>query len=368
VFPNGEEGEDNSDYVAVFLTSRRQEDLEVKYDFSVQKSDGAHWSRIGNTFKKFSPEQNSWGYGKAFSKAKLTEKSNELLPSGKLTIVCNLEIYYSDRHTEGKVPKLEFKASDVHSLGDNMSKALNNPEFSDVTIVCGEEPSAIAPISVAEPAVVVTAAIDTEMKPLSSGTVVGSISSSPSSSFPSLAAASTIPGPSTQPPATGATPQSPHVRRFACHKAVLAARSDVFAAMFSHKATTESKTNEVIIKDTDPDILEQLLHFVYTDKVSRDDILQSASGLLTAADKYNIPRLKTICEEAMCENIEVSNAAEVLMLGYLHEAKSLQSVAVDFVTNNLSRVSETPGWKVIAESHPRIMNEVLMSMASKFRS
>jgi hypothetical protein len=36
VFPNGEEGEDNSDYVAVFLTSRRQEDLEVKYDFSVQ--------------------------------------------------------------------------------------------------------------------------------------------------------------------------------------------------------------------------------------------------------------------------------------------------------------------------------------------
>ena len=74
MFPNGEEGEDNSDYVAVFLTSRRQEDLEVKYDFSVLKSDGTYWSRIGNTFKKFSPEQNSWGYGKAFSKAKLMEK------------------------------------------------------------------------------------------------------------------------------------------------------------------------------------------------------------------------------------------------------------------------------------------------------
>ena len=31
VFPNGEEGEDNSDYVAVFLTSRRQEDLDVRW-------------------------------------------------------------------------------------------------------------------------------------------------------------------------------------------------------------------------------------------------------------------------------------------------------------------------------------------------
>jgi hypothetical protein len=76
--------------VAVFLTSRRQEDLEVKYDFSVQKADGVCWGRIGNTFKKFSPEQNSWGYGKAFSKAKLVEKQNELLPDNKLTIVCNL--------------------------------------------------------------------------------------------------------------------------------------------------------------------------------------------------------------------------------------------------------------------------------------
>ena len=105
-----------------------------------------------------------------------------------------------------------------------------------------------------------------------------------------------------------------------------------------------------------------------TFQINKDNILQSASGLLTAADKYNIPRLKTICEEAMCENIEVSNAAEVLMLGYLHEAKNLQSVAVEFVTTNLSRVSETLGWKVIAESHPKIMNEVLMTLASKFKS
>jgi hypothetical protein len=80
--------------VAVFLTSRRQEDLEVKYDFSVQKADGVCWGRIGNTFKKFSPEQNSWGYGKAFSKAKLLEKQSELLPDNKLTIVCNLVRYF----------------------------------------------------------------------------------------------------------------------------------------------------------------------------------------------------------------------------------------------------------------------------------
>ena len=81
MFPNGEEGEDNSDYVAVFLTSRRQEDLEVKYDFSVLKSDGTYWSRSRSwTFDKFSPKQNSWGIINTFSKAKLMEKYVKSFP------------------------------------------------------------------------------------------------------------------------------------------------------------------------------------------------------------------------------------------------------------------------------------------------
>ena len=271
MFPNGEEGEDNSDYVAVFLTSRRQEDLEVKYDFSVLKSDGTYWSRIGNTFKKFSPEQNSWGYGKAFSKAKLMEKyvpsasqflmflcmhahcicpcrSNELLPGGRLTIVCNLEIYYSDRHTQGKIPKFEFKFEDQSSLGDNMSKAFNNLEYSDVTIICGDETEE-APNVAAAPAAL----------------------ASPPAAVPSTSAAAAA-AQAERPPAAAVQPPNPNVKRYACHKAVLAARSDVFAAMFSHKATTESTTNEVHIRDTEPDILEQLLNFVYTDKVHRFSI------------------------------------------------------------------------------------------------
>ena len=137
-----------SDYVAVFLTSRRQEDLDVKYDFSVQKADGSCWGRIGNTFKKFSPDQNSWGYGKAFSKAKLTEKMHELLPQNKLTIVCNLEIYYSDRLTGGKHPtsadvKNELDAvNSTPSLGDDLSAATafaQDSRFSDVTLVCGNK-------------------------------------------------------------------------------------------------------------------------------------------------------------------------------------------------------------------------------------
>lgn len=298
VFPNGEEGEDNSDYVAVFLTSRRQEDLDVKYDFSVQKADGTCWGRIGNTFKKFSPDQNSWGYGKAFSKAKLNEKASELLPGNKLTIVCNLEIYYSDRLTGGKVPsphdtqtELERLEATGASLSEDLASAasfLPDARFSDVTLVCGN-------------------------------------------------------------------------RSFACHKVILSARSDVFSAMFSHSDTVEVRTNVVEIADVEPDALEQMLRFIYTDKVDETAATSFACGLLTAADKYNVPRLKAVCERVIAENIDVPNAAQTLVLAHLHEAKVLKKVALDFVTQNIARVSETTGWDEIVNGK-EVLGEIIKSI------
>jgi len=139
VFPNGEEGEDNSDYVAVFLTSKRQAELDVKYDFSVLKSDGTFFGRIGNTVKRFSPEQSSWGYGKAFPKAKLFEKQNEMIPNGNLTIVCNLEVFYGNHHISGKRGRPDFFIPETQSLVSNFTKIFDGSDelpYSDVVLVC----------------------------------------------------------------------------------------------------------------------------------------------------------------------------------------------------------------------------------------
>ena len=47
--------------------------------------------------------------------------------------------------------------------------------------------------------------------------------------------------------------------RFPAHKLILAARSDVFAAMFQHAETEEARANEVRIEDTNPDTLSRFL-------------------------------------------------------------------------------------------------------------
>ena len=72
---------------------------------------------------------------------------------------------------------------------------------------------------------------------------------------------------------------------------------DVFAAMFSHRDTAEDKTNRVEITDVDEDSLEQLLKFIYTDKIDESNLTTLACGLLTAADKYNVQRQEHIFKQ-----------------------------------------------------------------------
>ena len=66
------------------------------------------------------------------------------------------------------------------------------------------------------------------------------------------------------------------------HKAILAARSPVFAAMFGHDLE-ENKKGIVAITDLDIDVLKEMLKFIYTGKVTQLETM--ADTLLAAADK-----------------------------------------------------------------------------------
>lgn len=71
-------------------------------------------------------------------------------------------------------------------------------------------------------------------------------------------------------------------REFKAHKAILAARSPVFGAMFEHEME-ESRKGRVEISDIDPDVFHEMLKFVYTG--STPQLQGMADDLLAAADK-----------------------------------------------------------------------------------
>ena len=74
-------------------------------------------------------------------------------------------------------------------------------------------------------------------------------------------------------------------QRFPVHKSMLAARSPVFAAMFGHHEMEESKQGEATIKDLEPEVLKEMLKYIYTGKVTQLESM--ADELLAAADKVS---------------------------------------------------------------------------------
>jgi speckle-type POZ protein len=124
------------------------------------------------------------------------------------------------------------------------------------------------------------------------------------------------------------------------HRAILAARSPVFAAMFQHDMQ-ENKTNETEIEDVTPAAFKALLQFIYT---GHCEVGMLAEELLVAANKYDIQDLKQMCDKELRKKLTVDNAVDLLFLSELHQANDLRDGAMHFINKNAEAVMEKPSW------------------------
>jgi speckle-type POZ protein len=163
---------------------------------------------------------------------------------------------------------------------------------------------------------------------------------------------------------------------FAAHRCVLAARSPVFSAeLFG--AMKESDTGGVVhIEDMEPRVFKALLYFVYTDSFPKterkkkkktktdEDIL--SQHLLVAADKYNLERLKLLCEKKLCEYINAGNVATILALAEQHRCQGLKKVCFHFLSSpaNLRAAVASDGFEHLSRSCPSVMAELVAMLGN----
>ena len=130
------------------------------------------------------------------------------------------------------------------------------------------------------------------------------------------------------------------------HKAILAARSPVFAKMFEH-SLRETATNCVTVSDIDPEVFKELLTHVYTDR--SPNLNKCAVSLLYAAEKYQLERLKSLCEQNLSYRLQVDNAAEMLVLSQTYGAKQLKRNALKYILEHRNEVRKTKGWEKVQQ-------------------
>ena len=67
---------------------------------------------------------------------------------------------------------------------------------------------------------------------------------------------------------------------------------------------------------------------------------------LPAALQYALDRLKVMCEEALCSELSVENAAETLILADMHNAQQLKDITIDYINRCVPCVAACRSLKV----------------------
>nr|XP_020185962.2 BTB/POZ and MATH domain-containing protein 1-like [Aegilops tauschii subsp. strangulata] len=162
--------------------------------------------------------------------------------------------------------------------------------------------------------------------------------------------------------------------KFLAHRVVLAARSSVFKAELLG-AMKEKANNLVEIKEMESDVFRCLLRFIYTDLLpdlqnmpsnqgeARRDVVM-ASHLLVAADRYNVERLKLICEHNLCSNIDTNMVATSLALAEQHSCKRLREACLRFLASpsNLEATMASDSYEHLKRSCPSALKELIASL------
>ncbi|XP_047322384.1 BTB/POZ and MATH domain-containing protein 4-like [Impatiens glandulifera] len=162
--------------------------------------------------------------------------------------------------------------------------------------------------------------------------------------------------------------------KFHAHKLVLAARSPIFRSKFYDGP--EDIKQEIVIEDMEPKVFKAMLHFIYGDALLEDDIVTPSSSspessisdtliakLLAAADKYELGRLRSMCESHICKDISVNSVAKTLALADCFHATELKAVCLRFAAENLAAVMRSDGFQYLKENCPTLQSEILKTVA-----
>jgi len=160
---------------------------------------------------------------------------------------------------------------------------------------------------------------------------------------------------------------------FKAHKCVLAARSAVFKAEVFGAMKESTDGALICVDDMDAQVFMALLNFVYTDALpdfqdmKKQEEAAMAQHLLVAADRYNLERLKLICEDRLCGHIDTASAATILVLAEQHHCSGLKEACFRFLSSisTLNAVMATDGFDHLTRSCPSVLKELMSNIAAR---
>ncbi|RCV43051.1 hypothetical protein SETIT_9G264600v2 [Setaria italica] len=160
---------------------------------------------------------------------------------------------------------------------------------------------------------------------------------------------------------------------FRAHRCVLAARSPVFKAelLGTMREGDRDPAAVVEVDDMDAEAFRVLLEFAYTDALpetmSPEEEAAMCQHLLVAADRYDMERLKMICEARLRKHIDAGSAATILALAELHGCPGLKDACFRFLETPraMAAVAEAEGFEHLSRICPSTLKELVFRIIDR---
>jgi len=155
---------------------------------------------------------------------------------------------------------------------------------------------------------------------------------------------------------------------FEAHQVILSTWSPVFRGMFQAEMK-EKETKNVEILDLKPDIMLEMLKFIYIGSCginNKNPDPENVMGLLEAADKYQVDVLKAKCEEVMISILEPNNCLHILDGADMYGAQNLKTRAMELVVSNMKTINGSEEWKECAKKRPHLFVDISDALAAKW--
>ena len=148
---------------------------------------------------------------------------------------------------------------------------------------------------------------------------------------------------------------------FECSKFMLTSMSPVFRSMFEANMI-ESQTNVIEIVDLQPEVLAEMLQYIHTGLIP--NVRNFPQDLLVAADRYQLERLKSSCQEILIDSLDVENCISFLTLSDIYNALNLRRAALKYVTKNMTSISSSCDWRKELSGFPSLMADMIETLTT----
>lgn len=130
------------------------------------------------------------------------------------------------------------------------------------------------------------------------------------------------------------------------HKCILAARCEVFRAMFSTPSTSDDNA-PLILSDVKPIVFMAVLEFIYTNScnLTTDMVIE----VLASAIEYGLDGLRKVCVRYMRENMTIGTVCEFVQAALTYDQVTLREECLQLIEQNTQDVFKTQGFTELSD-------------------